>query len=289
MSKVFKYIYIDHNELIELEKLPTKRDKEALDYVLGRSDYKILLSPWHLVEATRCTDNEKAVGLGKFMESLEPHWLRDRVNIQKDEVKAEFFKERYACDSQVESICMSFLQLVGDFHSPFLDETPSEWIRVWKEHSSSMEGIQQVKEGYPSVFNVNKLAEKEGKFTKDFKCAIARIYIRLRLPIHNPQGRAIERAEKDTFINGVNLKSLFKFPSIYVEFLFSEFKRKDSRRRGKENDVEDNQHLVTGLTFADVFVTRDGYLRDGARYVKRKADIPVAEIYDSLASFVEAE
>lgn len=273
---------------------PTEKDKKALNYVLGGKKYKILLSFWHIVEATGLTDKE-AIDLGKFIESLEAHWLRDRVNIQNDEVKSGFFRQQryqYGRNSPVEAIRSSFLQLVADIVDiPCMYHTPLYFIRGWKQNPSLMKPINDVRGGrYIDVWNDIQTAQAGRKRIRDVdKTEIVRRYISQRLPIRDPQGRFIHPTEKDNFIRQLDLQDLVKYPSINTEFLFAEFKMLDPRRRPKETDSADCQHLIPALTYADAFVTRDGYLRDGAKYVKKKTRVPLAEIYGSLASFVEAE
>lgn len=283
-----KYVYIDHSELVELKR-PTKRDKEALEYVLGEKDQKILLSWWHIIEAAGCTDTKEAISLVEFIESLKPHWSRDRIVIQKIEVEVEFYKQIYSYAVECQPIYQSFLQIVAEWGIPCMCHTPSYFIRGLTRNRALMQPIEDARSQDLNVSKFVKEAQAKGMITKEVEKEILQRRIYALLPTHSPYGSFVLPTEKDTFIKKVNLGDLDKYPSICTDILFSTFKRLDPRRGAKRTDTADRQHLVPGLTYANVFITRDGYLLDGARYVKKKACRPVADIYDSLASFAEAE
>ncbi|MFY9529062.1 MAG: hypothetical protein WAR24_09130, partial [Candidatus Acidiferrales bacterium] len=88
MIAMSTFVYLDHNYVIQLLTRAKRGDTHLAARLREGIDCKIVLSTIHWYEAARSPDDRTAYETAEFFDSLSPIWVRDRIGLQRREIKA---------------------------------------------------------------------------------------------------------------------------------------------------------------------------------------------------------
>src|SRR4051794_13454624 len=129
-------LYVDHSIVAH----PTSW--KPLEDVLGGSKVQLALSLWNLFEIGSASDKTQQEQRLAFLTKLGPLWTLERVEIQRQEVRAFLWKEKFGVTPEAIQIFRRHLSEVESYHAGSetrIGLTPTQWIngvdfRKYDEH-----------------------------------------------------------------------------------------------------------------------------------------------------------
>lgn len=243
--------------------------------------YRLAFSEWGLYEIAGHGDRDAVIRRARFVESLNPLWIVERLHAQKMEVRSFLWRNFYRAPVESVQYLKRHLSEVLYFHSPEkvpIGWRPEQYALNFFDHPDL---IQEVHDGKPIG---RRALEKLQEVGTDAQRAAARAmnepWIKLALPIRGPDDRQVFYEERSKLLSFCldNAKQFFReCPTMGIEDVLMGLRSGDAGRVVEDNDAPDLQHAVAGLSACDHFVTRDGFLFEcakGAR--KRLPGVPVA-------------
>jgi len=119
-------LYLDHS-IVSHEP-----SWQSVSDVLALPGFRLALSIWNLVEIGSATDEQQREQRLSFLEGFNPLWVRERVQVQKWEVKTFVWNELFGTDAGDIQFLTPHLSVVeADLASPqvHIGLTPRQWIR----------------------------------------------------------------------------------------------------------------------------------------------------------------
>src|SRR3989338_10764330 len=105
-----KTTYLDHNVVVDIVN---ERSNAALA-AARRAGLTLVLSPAHWIEAARSSSFEQACRTAKTMDDLQAHWLHERRELQRREVRAWTCGKSADLDI-IQPICRTVSELASDY------------------------------------------------------------------------------------------------------------------------------------------------------------------------------
>jgi hypothetical protein len=269
-------LYIDHS-IITHE--PSWKPMEA---VLTGGKAQLALSLWNLFEIGSASDKTQQAQRLAFLEKFTPLWILERVEIERQEVRAFLWKEKLGVTPERIQVFRRYLSEVESYHAgpeTRIGLTPTQWIngvdfRSYDEHKNlAPTALRQLQAHGPK-----KVAERQDE--------IFRKWIEGLLPKVNPEGRALSGAELSEFLS-VCEKDQAAFyaacPAMAVEDALTRARTANADRNPQKSDGIDLMHAVVALAYCDYFVVRDGFVFHCCEHVrKEQSKMKLATVYQDV-------
>lgn len=256
-------LYCDHNFLIGVFN-ENEAYRLRLQVALRNNDINLVLSPWHWVEMAEDNDRDRGIALAQFADWLAPGWLRERRNLQQNEVAHGLSREMglpYRLPEPITTLRDVIVEMTS--------------IEIWEGHnldSAAFVRYLQTAEGrtpllIPLLRNfeaqrANRLAYQAGAFTRQIRRQIQRRVVDQLLPEEGPDGQVIPRRVRREFVRTFREQD---YPSICVETALSS-DALELDRALTSGEFRDRQH-ANSLPYVDEFVTDDRRLRNTIRRI----------------------
>jgi hypothetical protein len=243
---------IDHSVVTAEAWWPT------IEAVVKAANTRLILSVWNLVEIGLADDKAQQARRLEFLQGLEPWWVIERLQIQKQEVERFLWKHYFQAVPKELLIITPHLSVVDYFFAgeltrvgltarQFIDETDFSMLRAEKRHT-------------PAALKTLQAADKSLLRAKEKEMFEA--WIAPNIPDVGSDGRTLnidQKFELLQFCYAKRKQFLSECPAIAAEDALFAVRTRDPRRNPTESDGADLQHAVVGLAYCDIFATGDGY------------------------------
>lgn len=276
-------IYLDHNIIQYFSGcFPSSVDATAeftaLAVAKSDPDCHFVLSPWSIYEAASGTDLKRIEACANFIDGLNLWFIPDHTVLAKRELRCLVFKKYFSEGSQQKppfAVCYSqHLADLGIQNVPVGKFTAGGMIRLYSKSPSQLDPIAQQKAERPAVLKQLQEAKAEGKMTADMERQVVREAFSMYFPGQYPDGTRISPTERSKIIDDLeaNQQKVFhECPSLWIDFLLSDYRIENRNRIPKAGDAIDLMHASSALVYCDAFVSHDGYTRSVAERVARAA------------------
>lgn len=284
-----KTIYIDHNILIYLYNDTDQVYKHVIDKIIGDDDLTFVFSIWNLIEIVTGNEIDEAIELAALIDSLNPMWLVERLNIEQEEVKRYLLNNYYKLNNQ-ESFnpIQKHLSEVFYYLDPRtvrVNDNAVKSVTEWARHPKSMDEINIVKHNTPDALATIQAARKNKTITRDQQDQIDRIFYGNLIPTYDPDNNPLHKEERTKIQDYLvkNKRELLRAsPCLNVEEKLSDFRTRDAKRIPEEQDAIDLQHSVPALAYCDHVISNDGFFSSGAGFVKKHCNLTALTIHKNL-------
>lgn len=272
------HIYLDQNALIVLgrKKLTTEEAEVRRHIEQGRAT--LVLSPAHWVDTAGGGSEQSSRGLARFIDSLHPVWLRERINLHQLEIQCfldnlpfEQLRERAICRT-VSEVVAHLSGLVGGGVAIVDTESIVAHLR---RSARSRRVFQNAYSTNKRAFKENRRMFKAGKLTGQVERNLHTMYLR-RI------GHIQAGSSDDQRLQTAPQQAL---PSIVCEWEAT----KESWRQGgtmTPTRLRDLFHITVAMPYAEVILTFDKQMRRTIPVVRRRVAFPVATTVGSMAELL---
>ena len=256
-------IYCDQNALSTLEAQDANF-KARLYGRLQANNLQFVLSIWHWVEMSRNPSKLKAIRQAGFADSPNPHWLRDRVNIQSDETSEALFSwlnVAYARKAPFTTLAgmVSELNKIPLHQAQGL--TSATFVGGWHGREDLLKPLTLAHRQNEMSFgwivkNLRRIRKEQRRLDM---ALVSRL-----LPTATPTGIVINDVTRKSFVEQFDLGAS-NCKTLIVEQVISEDGWSFWGRLRWQNFI-DRMHLIPAMPHVDYFLTDDKRLQ---RLIKR--------------------
>jgi hypothetical protein len=218
----------------------------------------LTLSLWNLFEIGSASDRVQQDQRLAFLAKLKPLWILERVAIQRLEVRAFLWREKFGWASEPVVVFKRNLSeveayMVGSIAR--IGVTPRQWI-----DGTDFKGFDESKDLAPTAlrqlqtFGAKKIAERQDE--------IFRRWIQALLPALRPNATAFSKAEIEEmskFCEDNQAAFYLACPAMAVENAMTRARTAAATRNPKRSDGIDLMHSVVALAYCDYFAVRDAF------------------------------
>ncbi len=272
------HIYLDQNALIALGRKTLTTEEAEVRRHIKQGRATLVLSPAHWVDTASGSSEQRSRELARFIDSLRPVWLRERINLHQLEIRCYLdnvtFEQvrRMAICRTVSEVVAHLSGLVGG--GVAIVDSESIVVRLRR----SARGRRLFQKAYSTnrrAFKENQRMFKAGKFTNQVERNLHVKYLRRigRIQVGSSDDQRLKSAPPEAF------------PSIICEWEVT----KESWSQGgvmTSNRLRDLFHLTVAMPYTDVILTFDKQMRGTIAAVRRRAGFPAATVVGSMAELL---
>jgi hypothetical protein len=257
-------IYLDQNALIGLG-LRVHKDpllRERIYKRIGAGSLRIVVSLWHLVETAQTANINSATRLADFIDSLEPLWIHERRELQKLDVKEDFYRHcniEFEVHARITSKPAVLGALFGDGALAKYDIPSRDFVKGWIKHPEQLDIMKKSFES--EAESISKLRElfMQGKLTAQIRKEANRKWFEISMPKETPAGLQISPEMKAEYAQLADVNAI---PSFAVEEAISVNEwGEEAVGKVDRNTFLDKIHLISALPFVDEIVSTDPFFR----------------------------
>lgn len=260
----FPLIYLDQNALIGLG-LRVQRGPllyKRLYKRIGNGSLRIVVSLWHLVETAQTANVNSATRLADFIDSLKPLWIHERRELQKLDVKEDFYrycKINFQVYPRITSKPAVLGALFGDGALTKYDIPSRDFVVRWTKHPEQLAIMKKSFESEAeSILKLRELAT-QGKLTEPINKEANRKWFELSMPQETPAGLQISRETRAAYAEHASVGAI---PTFAVEEAISVNEwGEEAVGKVDRNTFLDKIHLISALPFVDQVVSTDAFFR----------------------------
>jgi len=251
--------YLDQVALLKLG-YSAKDDgfRASVNAVIASGLVTVVVSSWHLVETAHKTNLQKAIALAEFIDSLNPMWLLERLNIMKLDVEEDFYRFAnvdFEPMPRVTTRSAAIGSLLGERDSPRYDIPSRDFVRQWIERPDQTAVLDRSYRGNAEALTWARGLAAAGKMTSPVTAAIDREYLRRLIPARTRSGLDTGRELRDQYLEQADVR---RIPSLAIETAIS--KREWVSQGGADrNTLIDKMHLTAALPYTDEIVSDDRF------------------------------
>jgi hypothetical protein len=254
-------IYLEQSALIELYNKAANDAtfKSKLLGAIASGNLNVVLSPWHLVEAARTKDIQKASQLAVLMDDLKPLWLRDRRDLEGLEVRDGFFafaRIPYVRPAALVTGTELWSAMNGVKLSPATTPSSREFVEGWIKNSQLMEPLIKSHLQNAEALKNLRAAIASGKLTAAIRAEGDRKLIEGFVPATTPEGIVIDAGTKSAYLDRVTPMT---FPTLAIESEIAEYSW-NNQGRTDWNSMVDKFHIIPALPYTDLVISDDRYI-----------------------------
>jgi hypothetical protein len=261
--KAMPTLYIDHSIVAHGPSWKPVED------VLTAEKAELALSLWNLFEIGSASDKAQRAQRLAFLEKFNPLWILERVEIQRQEVRAFLWREKFGVAPEP---ILVFKRYLSEVEAPYAGSethiglTPTQWIS-----GVDFDKFDESKKLAPAALRqlqahgVDKVAEREDE--------IFRKWIEALLPRQNPKDHALSKAELSEFLTFCEKNQAAFYaacPSMAVEDAFTRARIPTAARIPQNSDGLDLMHAVVALAYCEYFLVRDGFLFQCCEHARKE-------------------
>jgi hypothetical protein len=268
-------LYIDHSIVTH------EASWKPLEDTLQSGKLQLALSLWNLYEIGDATDRAQQDKRLAFLATFRPLWIVERVQIQKQEVRAFLWNEKYGVACPAPQIFTPLLSVVDSYHAgrdTRIGLTPRQWIdgvdfnRINKNKVLAPSALSTLQSADPKVF---RKRQQE----------IFRRWIDNLLPDIGPDEKALSKNQKAELLDYCeNHKPQFlkACKSLATEEALTAARVSTPKRKPQKSDGIDLMHAAVALAYCDYFLVRDGFVRVCAEHAAKALNpVQLARVYES--------
>jgi hypothetical protein len=254
--------YLDQNALIALGRKARHKDfRQKLDAALESKSLSVVVSSWHLIETARTTNLANATELAVFIDSLNPGWLFERLNLQRLDVEEDFYrylKIEFAERPRITTRSEVFAELNHTKDNARFDIASAEFVTQWVKNPNQLAVLEDTyKKNAATLVRLRELT-KAGKITEEVRNRVNEILLRASLPKTTPAGLDMGHDVRIDYVQQVKAETI---PSIAIEAAISEHGW-NSQGGLDGNTLIDKTHLISALPHVDEIVSDDNFFHD---------------------------
>lgn len=272
-------LYIDHSIVSH------QPSWKPLEDALQSGKVQLALSLWNLFEIGSATDKAQQAQRLTFLDQFKPLWIVERVDIQRQEIRAFLWKEKFGIEPQPTQIFKRHLSEVESYHAGFetrIGLTPTQWIngvnfaKYDNDKKRAPTALRQLQ-----TYGADKIQERQDE--------IFRKWIEALLPKTDPSGRALSKAEVADLSDFCekNQKAFYAAcPAMAVEDALTRARTANAARNPQNSDGVDLMHTVVALAYSDYFLVRDGFVHHCCEHVRKDLSaVKLAAVYRDAEAF----
>lgn len=267
--------YCDHNFLINTFG-ETPPYQTRLRNSIEQRRIELVLSTWHWEEMARDANEARSLGLADYADSLQPLWLRERRNLQTNEVADALFRfigAEYQIPPPFAALPEVVAAMVGVEPQIAANYTRSA---PFVRHLRTPQGAAPLREAYDQVYRAQEFvrqAHRNQNFSRPIRRTVDRTLVQQLLPDRTPTGEKIDRRLKRKFLSQIRVNQL---PSLAVEVALSDDARQLNRAL-PEREFRDRQHAIA-IPYVDFLITDDGRLTNTIGRIAQRLTFPTATV-----------
>jgi hypothetical protein len=265
-------IYFDANVMISAFEGDDSVLTDRVVSLLDDPGSVLVLSMSNLLEFSQTDKRSDALDLVRIATSYPHYWIRPFEELHQETI-ANFARVNYFGSPAVE-----FSPFFLSFQNFFKDSKIAISPEAFVEFSHGSRSLRELQEN--QIQHASVLAELQKNSTKKLftKALVEDITLK---GIQNFLGSELELASEYCLRNASKMYKAC--PSLNCERHLSTFRASNPRRKPRASDSIDLISSIAAFPFVDMFVSFDGYLVSGLRYVKTKcADIQTQLIDRSM-------
>jgi hypothetical protein len=253
-------VYLDHNVIADESKWPFIRQIVSPAHRL-----RLATSEWELLEIAQGTDRCQAIRRAEFIESLEPHWLVDRLHLQRLEIQNFLFNHFWSKGPQTfDALTPSFAVMMSYVAGPQvpIGWRPKQLVECLFDNHTLRD--QMLDQKMKTVDAISTLQQAGKQKRRQSEVEVFKAWLTGMLPDVDPDGVLLTKTGRAELLAYCcnNREMLYQeCCSLAVEKALSEIRARDPRRHPKQQDAIDLQHAVIALAYCNFFVTKERYLR----------------------------
>jgi hypothetical protein len=252
-------VYLDTNVLISAFEGNDSFLIDRIVSVIDDPESCLVLSLENLMEFSQTTNRGHALDLVRIVTSYPHIWIRSFDELHQ-ETLANFARINYFKVSEVE-FSPFFLSFQDFFKDSKIAVTPESFVET-AHGSKSLREVQFKQSQHASV-----LAELQKESTKRLFTRTVEDGVMLKLFRHF-LGPELDSAAEYCLKNAS--KMYRACPSLNCERHLSAYRTSNPKRKPTTSDSVDLISSIAAFPFVDVFISFDGYLVNGLRYVQTK-------------------
>jgi hypothetical protein len=253
--------FLDQNALIALgKKARDSHFRKKLDDALAAKSLNVVASTWQLVETANTTKLEGALELARFIDSLKPAWLFERLDLQAFDVEDDFYaslKISFTKKGRVTTRSAVLAALHRGKDGPKYEISSEDFVKQWVQNPSQLSPIVQSFEQSSKILTRLREQKKEGLITDRIRDTVNEILVRRILPEYTPSGVFVGREARNDYVQQVVETRAQAIPSIAIETAISEYSWLGYGGVDR-NTVIDKFLMISALPHVDELVTNDG-------------------------------
>ena len=280
------FLYLDNNIIVN------EISESRLPQLLKDGKFRLTISVWNLLELAKHGNKQEALRRACKIDSYNPVWLFNGLDIQADEITSfiwnEYYKGAYRAPRPFALCVSSILQKELPRERPIINGAKG----LVKELQGNLKAIERADQ---TSLDANCTLQKKSKREKkeieyELFCDLVSNRIKKTLPFSTPD-QSFLKVQKIPELVDFCWKERKKFykqcPSMAVEDCLTDIRARDSNRNPNLQDGRDLQHSIVSLPYCHVFITNDGYLHECTQYLSRKLSaLKLAKVYLNLDSFL---
>jgi hypothetical protein len=262
-------VYLDTNVMISTFEGNDSFLVDRVTSLLDDPNACLVLSMENLVEFSQSRNRGAAIDLVRIATSYPHVWIRPFDELHRETLanfaRVNFFKTPALNFSPFFSSFQNF------FEDPNIAMTPETYVE-FSYGSHSLRDLRLKQKEYAIV-----VAELQKESTKRLftKAVDDRMMLKL---FKDFLGKELDLAAEYCLKNIV--KTYRSCPSLNCERHLSTFQTSSVKRKPTASDSVDLVSSIAAFPFVDMFISFDGYLINGLRYVQKKCPEFRAELYD---------
>ena len=258
-----KKVYLEHSYLAKEDNWP------SIIEFFREDGYTAVVSDWNIVEISQASDRKQAKRRVRFLESLNPLWMINKVEIQKKEVQSFLFRSYFG------EFIWPYNVFVESFFTSVevsLSRKPKQGWSLFKfvdaclKDPSILHPIKKEQDVYlEDYFRIKGIGIDKIKNMHD---EILRRWIIDVLPNKQPNGKNLNLEEKNFLLEYCvqNKQKFFNYcPYFAFENALFYQRYADANRQPRKSDALDLEHICCSVSYCDSVVAE--------KYLKHIANI----------------
>uniref|UniRef100_UPI0040572FE3 hypothetical protein n=1 Tax=Candidatus Electronema sp. TaxID=2698783 RepID=UPI0040572FE3 len=283
-------IFLDNQSLIYIFENIDSPDAHYFSQLNKQREITVVLSLENLIEFSKSGTIEQAIELTQAVLTCVPKWIDSFFDIQKQEIHKFIYSE------YLKKISQEYNPYKNNFSELFHDEiispldltiSPLDFVKAafdpnqknmfnlkWEQHAGILTELQQHR--------------KYNRITKEIEEITLRNVIVSRLPEKELYQLGFTHDDKLDLLRFClkNKNNFYKScPSLNTERHLSCYRSLNPKRKPQLSDSIDLTMSIAVFPYVDVFITNDGFLYDGLKYVSKNVRSIQTEIFKRIYEY----
>jgi len=215
-------IYLDHNEIQALASASEDDPERTALRQLVAAGKQPVISLWNVAEiALRL--NEKAVPIAEFVMRQPFAWLRDRISIRREEVKATFFGKAFPRPKAVLGTFAGALVDLGNSDEEAAKVSVVDFVKRGIRNPQWFDKLLGVKLGHPAAHSKIRDGIADGKLTDEVRARLVRSLVEAYVPTESDGGIIVPTDAREQYLRRFDPNTC---PTVAMELAYFEARHK---------------------------------------------------------------
>jgi len=276
-------IFLDNQSHIYIFEQTSSPDARHFNQLYEKYKINIVLSLDNLIEFSQSNMLEQAIELIQAILTRTPRWIDSFFDIQKQEIRQFIYKEYLKKKIQIYNPYRNNFSdfFYGkpispiDFVNVAFDPTQKEQFKhAHKEHAGVLAELQQHRKNKKIMERINDITLNNV------------IVSRLDQKELDQLGFTLHDKRDLVRFCLKNRKNLFKAcPSLNTEWHLSHYRSLNPKRKTRLSDSIDLTMSSAAFPYVDTFITNDGFLYDGLKYVSKNVPSIQTKLFRRICEY----